>query len=194
MHGFISKGVLCFVRDVHGDELYQTVIDTVGVDLQSPDLYLKADTTLPWRAMGVVSDVLGRSPDDLLDDFGTYLISHENTSALRRLMRFSGQDFEDFLAGLPDLKPRVAMAIPGLELPRIDVENYTSGASVRVFPGLDGYPQVIAGVIRAMADDYGALVQVQLDPAADGFWMAQVVIIDSGFGTGRNFDLLVVQQ
>ncbi len=192
MHGFISKGVLCFVRDVHGPKMLDRVVQAVGVDLESPELYLTTDETVPTRAMTIVSNSLNRPLDDVLEDFGTYLICHENTSALRRLMRFSGHDFEDFLAALPDLAPRVRMAVPGLLLPAIDIDEFSSGRTIRVHGGLDGFAQVIVGVIRAMADDYGALVQVDLERGHDDLWLVQVIVFDTGFGAGREFSLLEV--
>lgn len=54
-------------------------------------------------ALGVVLD---RPQQDILEDIGTYLVSHPKVEPLRRLLRFGGPTFTEFLHSLDDLPAR----------------------------------------------------------------------------------------
>jgi hypothetical protein len=121
---------------------------------------------------------------------GTYLVSHPQTEALRRLLRFGGVTYVDFLHSLDDLPDRVRMAVSDLHLPALELREYRDGRfELTCHPGLPGYGCVMTGILRAMADDYGALATLDLDPTGDGGGIIAVTLVESAFAEGRQFDL-----
>ena len=60
-----------------------------------------------------------------LEDIGTYLASHLNVEALRRLLRFGGAHFVDFLYSLDDLHDLARLAVDDLELPTVTLVRHT---------------------------------------------------------------------
>ncbi len=79
--------------------------------------------------------------------------------ALRRLLRFGGSSFVEFLQSLEELPDRARLALQEVAFPRIDVAeigpaHYRLHFDCQV-PAI--FP-VALGAVRAMADDYGALV------------------------------------
>jgi len=56
-------------------------------------------------------------------------------------------------------------------------------------PGLPGYSSVMVGVLRAMADDYGALVILSHDGQHETAEVITVTLVESAFSEGRHFDL-----
>ena len=58
---------------------------------------------------------------DVLEDIGGYLVAEDSQASIRRLLRFGGATFEDFLLSLDDLNDRVALALDILEMPTIRV-------------------------------------------------------------------------
>ena len=122
---------------------------------------------------------------------GTYLVSHPNVQALRRLLRFGGVGFTDFLQSLEDLRGRGRLALPDLELPVLDLaEHAPDRYTLRVCAPVDGAGHVMLGLLRAMADDYGALVTLDyLGSGAEGEEIA-IHLLDMRFSSGRPFDLV----
>ena len=59
-----------------------------------------------------MSRLLGRPVAGMMEDLGTYLIMNPSFPAVRRLLRFSGVTFLDFLHSLDDLPDRVRLAVP----------------------------------------------------------------------------------
>ena len=61
---------------------------------------------------------------DVLEDIGGYLVAEDSQASIRRLLRFGGATFEDFLLSLDDLNDRVALALDILEMPMIRVHKF----------------------------------------------------------------------
>ena len=110
------------------------------------------------QALDATARFLDKPRTDVLEDIGTYLASHPNVEALRRLLRFGGAHFIEFLYSLDDLHDRARLAVDDLELPRLTLvrhtENHYSLLCGAAFPG---WGHVLVGILRVMADDYGAL-------------------------------------
>jgi hypothetical protein len=110
---------------------------------------------------------------------------------LRRLLRFSGPGFLDFLYALEELGERGHVALPGLQMPQLALERLDrSSFRVVVRWSLPGMGPIVMGCLRAMADDYGALALLQLDGIApDGTEAVHVQLLDTAHSQGRSFDL-----
>ena len=125
-----------------------------------------------------------------LEDLGTYLVSHPNVEALRRLLRFGGVDFVDFLHSLDELSDRARLAVPDLALPPIELEAQRGDRfELRCRSMRPGFGHVMVGVLRAMADDYGALAIIEHGGASGGEETIAVDLMLAGFTSGRDFDL-----
>jgi len=135
----------------------------------------------------------GKPHTDILEDIGTYLVAHPNLEAVRRLMWFGGTDFQDFLQSLDDLPGRVRMAVPDLNMPKIDLIEHSHDLVEVVISdqpeSLTGYGYVILGLLRAMADDYGALVFMDHKEGDNGTETIDVRLLEAAFAEGRAFSL-----
>lgn len=80
---------------------------------------------------------------DVLEDIGGYLVAEDSQASIRRLLRFGGATFEDFLLSLDDLNDRVALALYILEMPMIRVLPLSAEKiHVRVAPKWHGFSDV----------------------------------------------------
>ena len=99
----------------------------------------------------------------------------------------------DFLNSLDELPARVRLAVPDLPMPQIELqEEGTERVRVVVRPrsGTEGlFGHVFSGLLRAMADDYGALVFLDLNPGEDGIDIIDVCLLDVDFAEARDFEL-----
>lgn len=190
MHGLINRGIQRFVADTYGAATWHAVMQHAGFDFTGFEAMWQYDRDVTIRLIQSVCDVLDRPRDDLLEDIGTYLVSHSNLEALRRLLRFGGVTFVDFLYSLDDLPDRARLAVPELELPRLElVEESPDRYSLRCFAKDPGWGHVFAGVLRAMADDYGALALLEHEGTDGACEVLRIRLLETEFSVGRDFEL-----
>ena len=99
-----------------------------------------------------VARALDRPKEAVLEDLGTYLVSHPNVEALRRLLRFGGETFIEFLHSLDDLPGRARLAVEDLDLPDMELrEHGGSSYSLTCHSFGSGFGHVMLGILRALA-------------------------------------------
>lgn len=195
MHGLVNRSIQCFLRDTYGDRLWAEVARDTGVGDHGFEAMLIYDDRLTTAVLDAAARLLDRPREMLLEDLGTYLVSHPTTEALRRLLRFGGVDYRDFLHSLDDLQGRGRLAVPDLDLPLLQLcEGEPGHFTLRVTGRSAGVGHVLIGLLRAMADDYGALVLLDhLDaaPAPMGTMTERIgiTLLDESFAEGRDFVL-----
>lgn len=190
MHGLINRSIQCFLRDTYGVPLWAAVARRAELGFDSFEAMLTYDMAQTEAVIAAAVHLLDRPRETLLEDLGTYLVSHPNVDALRRLLRFGGVTFVDFLHSLEDLPGRGRLALPDLELPTLVVTNHTAEYfTLRCWSPLPGIGHVFLGLLRAMADDYGALVLLEYQGFALGSEEVSIHLLESRFASGRRFEL-----
>lgn len=198
MHGLVNRAIQCFVTDTYGHDVWIDVAHQAGLDGSGFEAMLSHDASLTRRVLDAVYVTLQRPAPDVLEDLGTYLVSHPEIDALRRLLRFGGEDFVDFLQSLDDLRDRARLAVSDLDLPALEMIDHSdarfslqclTGAPYRSDLLFDGFGHVMMGVLRVMADDYGALVLLEHKSGRDGREVIEISLIDQGYSAGRRFEL-----
>ena len=190
MHGLVNRGLQNFLVDRHGVDVWAQIALRAGAEPSGFEAMLIYEDALTDRVIDAAAWVLARSRDDVLEDFGIFLVAHPATEAVRRLLRFGGVDFVDFLHSLDDLPDRARLAVPGLSLPRLELRAHAAGHfSLICDAPISGFGHVMIGVLRVMADDYGALALLDLAAAGDGVETLSITLIEADFARGRDFDL-----
>jgi len=190
MHGLINRAIQSFFCTTYGEDRWRRVTLAADLRLTEFEAMLIYDDALSRRMLEAIAAELGRSIDSVLEDVGTHLVSNPRVESLRRLLRFGGVTFVDFLYSLDDLPDRARLAVSDLILPPLELREHTSGLfSLACGPGLPGFSSVLIGILRAMADDYGALVMLDHHGQRDGQDVISIALIESAFAEGRHFDL-----
>ncbi|SDN42654.1 Haem-NO-binding [Lutimaribacter pacificus] len=190
MHGLINRAIECFVRDTYGDARWSETVRAADLDTDRFEAMLRYDMQVTERVLDAAAGTLGKPRDDVLEDIGTYLVSHPNTEALRRLLRFGGVGFVDFLHSLNELPDRARLAVDDLNLPALDLRDHGAHRfSLTLHTELRGFGHVMIGVLRAMADDYGALVTLDHKGARGPVEEIGIALVEPDFARGRSFDL-----
>ncbi|MEM9249911.1 MAG: heme NO-binding domain-containing protein, partial [Pseudomonadota bacterium] len=179
MNGLINRSIQCFVRDTYGVDRWRHVAHGLGLGPSGYESILAYEDAETDRLIDFVCADLGRDQQTLLEDLGTYLGSHETTGGIRRLLRFSGETFSDLLHALYDLPSRAQLAFPDLVLPELEVREDPPG-QFRIFVLTDrlGWGDVLLGLLRAMADDYGALVVMEHAAGSGPISVIEVKLLD----------------
>lgn len=182
MHGLINRSIQHFLTETYGEELWREAAAEAGLPPEGFEAMLIYEDTQTFLLIDLAAARLRKPAAAIWEDYGMFLVS---LRPLRRLMRFSGVDYGDFLASLDELHERAELAVEGVGLPRLAVEMRGGGlASVqhdRVWPG---FSHALAGVLRAMADDYGALALIEPQEAE---CRVDVELLDAAYSRGRDF-------
>jgi len=190
MHGLINRSIQNFVCDSYGAATWALVVVRAGLEDQEFEAMLTYDDALTPRILDAVGAELGRPRDELMEDIGTYLVSNPKVESVRRLLRFGGVNFEDFLHSLDDLPDRARLAVSDLHLPRIELRAYSEGHFRLICDSpIEGYGNVMMGILRVMADDYGALAFLEHEGAGNGVEAIAISLVATDFAEGRRFDL-----
>lgn len=190
MHGVIIRSFEGFLRQTYGEALWGALMTELDAGIERFEPMFHYADGLAERLVAIASRRLGKSSEALFEDYGTFLVAHPASERVRRLLRFGGADYEDFLGSLEELAGRARLAVPDLDLPALELAEIGVGDyRLRVASPIPGAAAVYRGLLRALADDYGALVMVD---AADGDGDAEVVTIRmlaADFAEGRGFAL-----
>lgn len=190
MHGLVNRAIQCFVRDTYGNEVWLDVARAIDLEGATFEAMLFYDDAVTDQVLNRIVRHLSKPRDEVLEDIGTYLVSHPKVEALRRLLRFGGVDFMDFLHSLDDLPDRARMAVSDLELPQLELTaSDASRMHLSVRSSHDGFGHVMLGVLRTMADDYGALVFLDLRHQGPGEDVIDIALVEAAFAEGRSFTL-----
>ncbi|MEM1430675.1 MAG: heme NO-binding domain-containing protein [Pseudomonadota bacterium] len=191
MNGLINRSVQCFVRDTYGEETWRVITRALGVGADGYEMLLDYPDDETDQLVAIAAAELGKDQQTFLEDLGTYLVSHETTRPIRRLLRFCGETFAELLHALHDLPSRAQLAMPGLVIPELEVREDQPG-QFRIFVLADrqGWGDVLIGLLRAMADDYGALVLMERGAGSGAIAVIEVKLLDGRFAEGRDFALI----
>ena len=115
MHGLINRAIQSFVTNTYGPDRWLNVTEDADLGFSEFEAMLIYDDSLTDAVLKSLCVELGRPENELLEDLGTYLVSDPKVESLRRLLRFGGETFLEFLYSLDDLPDRARLAVPELE-------------------------------------------------------------------------------
>jgi hypothetical protein len=191
MHGMINRALQGFLTATYGPGVWAQVRRQAGLPFDDFEAMLEYPDAMTLACVQAAIEVLQTHPHAVLEDLGTWLVTDPELEPLRRLLRFSGASFVDFLHALEDLGDRGRLVLPQLDLPQILLERGDGGRyRVRARWVVTGIAPVLMGCLRAMADDYGALAVLSLGGIGlDGMECVDIQLLDAAYSEGRSFDL-----
>ena len=193
MHGLINQAIEHFARDTYGDGFWENLCAGQELGFTAFEAMLSYAPDVTEKVLDGLAQTLHKPREEVLEDIGTYLVSSQSSGALRRLLRFSGTDFIDFLYSLDDLPARVRLAVPELDLPPLELREHAAcrfSLAVRTSGPLHNrFGHVMLGLLRAMADDYGALVFLDYKGARPGEEIIEITLLEKAFAQARAFEL-----
>ena len=190
MHGLINRAIQCFFRDSYGRERWIEITHLADLGFADFEAMLHYDDAVTEAVLEAAARTLGVARETVLEDIGTYLVSHPNVEALRRLLRFGGVSFVEFLHSLDELPDRAKMAVDDLVLPQMELREFGGNRfSLTCHSPHKGFGHVMMGILRTLADDYGALVFLEHQGGKAGIEVIEITLIETAFAAGRSFEL-----
>ena len=186
MDALLLRSLQSYVLDTFGTASWRKICAAAGLTVTTFEPMLRYDPGTADRIAKVVAGVLGRSVDTVWEDVGTYLVTNPGQEGVRRLLRFGGTCFADFLHSLEELPGRARLAMPHLDLPELTLDEVGPDRfALRCQSPVRGLQRVLVGLLTAMADDYGVLCLIE--PGADG--RTVISVLDQRHATARHFHL-----
>jgi len=186
----VNRALQGFITSTYGADVWAEVRSQAQLPFDDFEAMLHYDDNLTLTCFACASTVLHKHPNTLLEDIGTWLVTDKTLEPVRRLLRFGGGTFLEFLQSLEELGDRGRLAMPDLDMPRIEVlQTDTATFRLRSTWTLPGIAPILLGTLRAMADDYGALALLELDGIEDGAEHLRVQLLDAEYSEGRSFSL-----
>lgn len=94
MHGLINRSFELFLRDCYGDKIWEHVAREAKVDPRGFFLLQKSSDQVSDRLISEAATILRKAKGELIEDLGGWLTQRE---PIRRLLRFSGRNFSEFI-------------------------------------------------------------------------------------------------
>jgi hypothetical protein len=190
MDALLLRSLQGYVRNTFGVVVWQTVCRRARLAVESFEPLLSYDEGLADQVAQAAAEVLGRPVDAVWQDVGTHLVINPDHEGVRRLLRFGGVGFVDFLYSLEELPGRSHLALPGIALPALELHEIGPDRfEVRCQSHVAGLSQILVGVLTAMADDYGTLCVIEEGHHSSGERRILVEVMDSFHSAARPFDL-----
>ena len=190
MHGLVNRSIQMFLRGAYGNTVWLDVARDAQLGFESFEAMLVYDDCLTDLVLAAASRKLNLPREAILEDLGIFLVADPALERLRRLLRFGGVTFVDFLYSLDDLPARGRLALPDLDLPTLRLGgNDRDSFILTCLSPFQGVGHMVVGLLRAMADDYGALVVIDHDGPTPGGERVSIQLLDHQFATGRRFIL-----
>lgn len=178
MNGLIDRAIEEFLRATYGDDLVRSMTADIALAQGNPVPDLQG---CGQQALAHAAARMSKPVSEMLEDLGGWLTRIE---PIRRLLRFSGRDFRDFLMSLDELPGRAHLVLPQLVMPPLRVARDGQGVIVAFDQADADWKCTLTGLIRGMADDYGALCLI----SSEGMNI-RVDIWEEQFCEGRMFSL-----
>ena len=190
MHGLINWSIEKFICETYGTAEWENIAVGAKLGFSGFEALMTYDDQITTAVLETATKHLKKPNEAILADLGIFLCSHPRMEAVRRLLRFGGETFSDFLCSLDDLADRAHLALPGLEIPDINLRlNAPGNVTLRCKGDLAGYGHVLVGILQAMADDYGTLALIEHLGSTQGEEIVSIQMLNAAHTKGRDFSL-----
>ena len=109
MDALLLRSLQGYVRDTFGAPLWQAACRRAALTTETFEPMLRYDTRTADHVAQSAAEVLERPVETIWEDMGTYLVTNPGHEGVRRLLRFGGASFPDFLLSLEEMPGRARL-------------------------------------------------------------------------------------
>jgi len=162
MYGMLNRAVKGLVLQSHGHEAWERIRTKAGL---VDDVFLSMEQypdEVTYRLVGAASEVLGSTPEAILEAFGEYWITYTAEAGYGEILRAAGQSLEEMLANLDQLHTRVRLGMPHLKPPSFRLERNPDGSlTLHYSSERRGLAPCVVGLVKGLAKRFGEAVTVE---------------------------------
>jgi hypothetical protein len=168
MYGLVNKAVVDLVCSKFGEDTWTKIKQKADVDI---DVFVSMDgypDDITYRLVGAASEVLGITPEQVLEAFGEYWVLYTASEGYGPLLNASGDTLKEFLMNLDALHARVALTMPALKPPRFRlVEVDPSTMTLEYHSTRQGLAPMVVGLLKGLGIRFKTAIEVSHQQRAD---------------------------
>jgi hypothetical protein len=162
MYGMVNKAIEGMVVEEAGGAIWRTILDQAGL---ADEIFISNEAypdEVTYRLVTVSSEVLNRSMNDILEDFGIYWVMKVARVEYGDLMSLQGMGIGEFLDHLPNFHSRLEMIFPNFKPPRFEVSGRQPGSLILHYhTHREGLAPFVVGIIKGLGQFYETAVTVE---------------------------------
>lgn len=161
MYGLVNRAVEGLVRQRHGDAMWEAVKRAAGVELEMFVAHQPYPDELTDRLVAAASTLSGAPRADILADLGRHWVVYAVQVGYGDMMRAAGATLRKFLCNLPDFHTRLALTLPGVDLPHFAASDLSPHSLLLHYRShRAGLAPFVVGLLEGLGTMYGTPVRV----------------------------------
>ncbi|HEY9875060.1 MAG TPA: heme NO-binding domain-containing protein [Candidatus Obscuribacterales bacterium] len=161
MYGLVNKAIQDMVCDRFGEETWEKIKQTAGVEMSSFLSMEGYPDDLTHRLVKAASEVLGLSASEIMQAFGEYWIQYTAQEGYGEMMEMSGDNLPDFLENLDNLHARVGVLFPQLQPPSFDCTDIEEESlNLHYHSSREGLAPMVIGLMKGLGTKFDTEVEI----------------------------------
>lgn len=161
MYGLVNKAIQNMVCDRFGEETWEKIKQTAGVEVNSFLSMEGYPDDLTHRLVKAASEVLGLPASEIMQAFGEYWIQYTAQEGYGDMMEMSGDNLPDFLENLDNLHARVGVLFPQLQPPSFDcTEMEEESLNLHYHSTREGLAPMVIGLVKGLGTKFDTEVEI----------------------------------
>ena len=162
MYGLVNKAVQEMVTELHGDTVWQTILDRAGIDI---DHFIGLESypdEVTYKLVGAACEVLNAPAEAILESFGEYWVLYTGRTAYGPMLTSYGSDAISLLRNLDSMHRRISLSMPHLKPPRFKcTDDGDRSIQVHYYSERDGLAPMVIGLLRGCGQLFGTPADVE---------------------------------
>lgn len=165
MYGMVNRAIEQFIREEHGEEVWERVASKASVSADFISMQQYPDSVSVDLVVGL-SEVTGTGPAQVLADVGEYWVSFAYNSSYGDLLDIAGDTLPEVLANLDEMHTRVGQSFDDLNTPSFWVSDLTEDSMILHYSSnREGLAPMVVGLVRGL----GKLLDTDVSVIQVGF-------------------------
>lgn len=164
MYGLVNRAIEEMAVTRFGTPAWQEICRRAGLaDTAFVGMNAYPDE-VTYRLVGAASEVLGLSPEAVLEAFGEYWITYTAERGYGDLLAMAGATLPEFLGNLDAMHARVGLAYPALRPPSFRVSDLSPGTlRLHYHSERAGMAPLVVGLLRGLGKRLNTQVEATLE-------------------------------
>jgi hypothetical protein len=157
MYGLINMAIKQLVIDSHGEKTWNEVKDKAGISQNYFETLNPYDDKITYNLVFAISEVSGKSVEELLKVFGTYWLGYASKAGYEPLLKMFGPTFKECLQNLNTMHGQMGAMMPGLVPPHFEIETKISDTEfiLGYTSQREGLAPMVYGLLEGLGQRYG---------------------------------------
>ena len=172
MYGLINMAIKQLVIEKMGETAWINILEKSHVKHNNFELLSVYEDDITYKLVEGICAVSAKSPDEILNLFGTYWIDYAIRAGYGPLLKLFGPTFKECLLNLNKMHDHIGALMPGLIPPTFDIEKEISSQEVILLYSStrEGLTPMVTGLLTSLGTRYGiANLQIEhLGKTSDG--------------------------